>query len=231
MPDKLPFRHRAHEVSRLEAFSDIVFGFALTLIVVSLEVPESFSELMQELSGVLGFACCFAILMWLWHAHYTFFRRYGLADGVTMLLNTVLLFIVLVYVYPLKFLFASVTGGLHHPMTAAEASKLFVIYGAGFVGVMLLLVLLHAHALRLRDQLQLTPVEIHDTRSAIWQFTAQAVVGLLSIALALMLPVRAVGLAGWTYFLLGPVSGTVGAMFGKRRRAVEEKQLEAVAAA
>ena len=34
--DKQPFRNRGHEVTRVEAFSDVVFGFALTLIVVSL---------------------------------------------------------------------------------------------------------------------------------------------------------------------------------------------------
>lgn len=35
----MPPRH--HEVTRFEGFSDAVFGFALTLRVVSLEVPNS----------------------------------------------------------------------------------------------------------------------------------------------------------------------------------------------
>ena len=53
--------------------------------------------------GFLGFAICFAVLMWIWWAHHTFFRRYALTDGYTIVINTMLLFLVLYYTYPLKF--------------------------------------------------------------------------------------------------------------------------------
>ena len=65
------------EISRLEGLSDAVFAFAVTLLVVSLEVPETFDELLHVLRGFSAFAVCFAILFWVWHDHYRFFRRYG----------------------------------------------------------------------------------------------------------------------------------------------------------
>src|SRR6476646_7585910 len=99
------FRLRGREVARLESFSDAVFGFALTLLVVSLDVPKSFADLLATMRGFPAFAICFLLLAVIWNSHYKFCRRYGLDDGTARFLTCVLLFLVLFYVYPLKFLF------------------------------------------------------------------------------------------------------------------------------
>src|SRR4030081_1868759 len=104
--DNKTFRWRSHEISRIEALSDGVFAFAVTLLVVSLEVPRTFAELTQTMRGFGAFAISFALLFIVWYNQYKFFRRYGLQDTVTILLNGVLLFVVLFYVYPLKFVFS-----------------------------------------------------------------------------------------------------------------------------
>ena len=99
------FRWRGEDVSRIEGFSDAVFAFAVTLLVVSLEVPKTFDELLATMRGFFAFAICFALLLAVWYDHYKFFRRYGLMDTPTRWLNSALLFLMLLYVYPLKFLF------------------------------------------------------------------------------------------------------------------------------
>ena len=96
---------RKHKISRLEEFSDAVFGFALTLLVITSSVPRSYEELMALVRGIPAFACCFALLVWVWYEHDGFFERYALNDGITVVLNSALLFFVLLYVYSLKFMF------------------------------------------------------------------------------------------------------------------------------
>jgi uncharacterized membrane protein len=51
------FRWRGGEITRLEAFCDVVFGFALTLLVVSLEVPHSYAEMMAVVRGFVPLRC------------------------------------------------------------------------------------------------------------------------------------------------------------------------------
>ena len=57
------------------------------LLVVSLEVPRTFDELLETMRGFVAFAICFLMLMLVWSWHYTFFRRYGLQDTFVVILN------------------------------------------------------------------------------------------------------------------------------------------------
>src|ERR1700749_4068089 len=101
---KSVIKWRSHEPSRLETFSDAVFAFALTLIIVSVEVPKTFVDLLDMMKGVVSFGICFAFLFNIWNMQNKFFRRFGLTDAYTGALNGILLFVSLIYVYPLKFL-------------------------------------------------------------------------------------------------------------------------------
>ncbi len=182
---------RGGEITRLESFSDAVFGFALTLLVVSLDVPKTFDDLITAMRGFPAFAVCFLFLALIWNGHYKFCRRYGLDDGTARFLTCVMLFLVLFFVYPLKFLFnLSITSMLLSKtapgilVTATQFSWLLVIYGLGFAAVYLSLLLLYVHAYRQREALELNELEKLDTRYQIVRLLILIGVGLLAAVLA-----------------------------------------------
>jgi len=186
MRAKLPSAGR--EITRLEGFSDAVFGFALTLLVVSLEVPGTYAELIEAIRGFGAFACCFAVVSWIWYEHNLFFRRYGLQDGYTIFLNLVLLFVVLFYVYPLKFiattLLSGIFGGAHPPsrMTFGDGAPLMVIYSVAVLVLFLVFALLYWHALRQREELELDGLAVFDATTGVGRHLLTALFGLCSIA-------------------------------------------------
>ena len=221
------FRLRSESVSRLEGFSDTAFGFAITLLVVSLSVPSRFDELLRQLSGLPVFAVTFAMVASIWYAQYIFFRRYALSDAMTVFLTLLLLFVVLFYVYPLKFLFGVAFGTTGVTVAEKDLPFLFLIYGLGFAGVSLVLVLLHLHAYRKRDELDLSDWERLVTRVSMADHSATMMVGLLSAGLAQVVPAPATAtVAGFAYFLVALPKFVAGSYLGRRGRALAKRPTE-----
>ncbi len=226
----LAFRNRAGEITRLEALSDGTFAFAITLLVVSLEVPNSFEELLAVLRGFPSFAVCFALLIWIWFQHWRFFRRYGLEDAGTVALNAALLFVVLFYVYPLKFLWsllfrAAERGAMAIPVGEAAATapqfhtgQLMQVYGLGFAAIFFLLAALYWRAYGKRGQLQLNELEIFDTRSGIVENLAVGSIGIVSILIVTFGGLRAGFFSGISYGLIGVVKAVHGSWNNKARK-------------
>src|SRR5580692_10524802 len=197
------FHWRGKEITRLESFSDAVFAFAVTLLVVSLEVPRTFPELMRTMRGFIPFAICFALLINIWSQHCRFFRRYGLQDSNVRVLNSILLFFVLFYVYPLKFLFVTVFDN-EGRLDAVEMRELFVVYGLGSAVLQAIFCLLYLRVIGYRLALDLTPRELMSTRETLVHHLVTGGVCIVSVLAALLLPLNLVGLAGYLYFLLVP---------------------------
>ena len=219
--EKRPFRYRSHEVSRLEAFSDVIFGFAITLLVVSLEAPKTYAQLIEVMHGLVPFAICFFLFIDFWREHHEFFKRYALQDKPTVALNMVLLFVVLFYVYPLKFVFTLFVNGLageHVPLSAEQARTLYTIYGTGFTALFWLMGSMYLYAWSQREVLQLDEVEKLHTKENIWDNFATGAFGLISIAVA-WTALRP-GLAGAVYFLLCIPKTLIPTYFGRKRRKV-----------
>ncbi len=167
LPGRRPethFRWRGKEVSRLENLADGVFAFSVSMLVITTSVPTAFADLMAVMKSFPAFVACFALLMVFWNVHYRFFRRYGLEDAFTRVLNYAILLMVLFSVYPLKFLFNSWIGGGRGVGTVGELMIVYRLYGGGLAGIWLLFGLLYWHAWRKRFELDLTPVECAYTR-------------------------------------------------------------------
>ena len=235
VPPEPHFRWRGGEITRLEGFTDAVFAFAVTLLVVSLEVPHTFEELLVAMKGFFAFAICFAILTQVWYFHYKFSRRYGLQTVYTVVLNAALIFVVLFYVYPLKFLFTLAIGSLsggrtvprqqlnHMISTSRELLLLWLIYSAGVIAVYGLFALLYHYAYRLRTKLELNEYETLSTRNAIIHFAGLAGVGVAVAIAALVLPAAYVGYAGFLFCLNAVWGWAAGSVLGKQQKLVLER--------
>jgi len=192
------FRWRSREISRLEGLSDAVFGFAITLLIVALEVPRTSGELLETMRGFIAFAMTFAMLYTLWYRQFVFFRRYGLEDRTTAVLNGALLFMVLFFVFPLKFLLGALVdrllgygkmvrlpdGTLERAIEPEHLTVMMSIYGLGFAAVFGIFALLHLHAHRKRHELELNELERLDTLQAIQVFTYGGSLGLFIVVYA-----------------------------------------------
>lgn len=193
------FRHRSHEILRVEALSDAVFAFSVSLLVASLEVPQTFEELKTILKGAIPFFATVAILFLFWYQQNLFFRHYGLNDFKTVLLNLSYLAVILFYVYPLKFLFSlllsSWTGidlfpkatEKHLPVLMQhDLAELIMIFSAGYFVIWLLLFLMHKRALFFSKELELNQFEAGYTkkekRGALWNASVGIVAFLLAMA-------------------------------------------------
>jgi uncharacterized membrane protein len=232
LPVKNGFRLRGEQMTRIETFTDAAFAFALTLLVVSLDPPTSLVELQAALRDVPAFLLSATLLMVFWWGHHEWSRRFGLDDGPTVLLSCVLVFTVLVYVYPLRFMTGLMTSwigritdlplgsGAQSIAGVGDVNRLFVVYGTGYVAMCLVLVLLNQHAWRKRELLGLDALERHLLRAEMGSWLIVAGAGMLSILLGLLLPPTWPGIPGWAYMVLPVVMPLYGRANARRRAAL-----------
>ncbi len=199
------FKWRGGNVSRLESIVDAVFAIAVTLLIVSRDIPSDFDEFMNVMLSFVGFIFTFTFLFMIWYAHYLFHRRFGLEDFKTIILNLVLIFFVLFYIYPLKFLSEVLFGmwfGTYDKFTGPiDMQSLMIIYGIGMFMIWLIFGVLYRHAYRFRNDLKLNSMEKQITIESMQVYFLMSIFGLISTIIALAnYPV----LSGFFYFGIGP---------------------------
>ncbi|HEY8009674.1 MAG TPA: TMEM175 family protein [Rudaea sp.] len=223
-------RVRRHEPTRLEGFVDAAFAFAVTLVVISFgHMPQSVSEMLQALRGLPTFAACFALIARIWLSHRNWSRHYDIDDTTTTVLSLILVFFVLVYVYPLRLLFAlmfaSVSNGwlVDQPVdlhSYFELRAAFVVFGLGYAAIWIVLALLYRHALKLRTTIGLDDAEVLATRLRLALTCWFCAIAFLSIALALFLPFEdrpwTTSMPGAIYLLIIPIARLLKRGYGRR---------------
>jgi uncharacterized membrane protein len=192
------FRIRGAQPTRVDAFVDAAFAFAVTLLVISIgHVPTSIGELVQAMRGVPAFAASFFVIARLWQSHRHWSRRYGLEDAYATRLSLALVFIVLVYVYPLRMVAELTLAGISQGVLAetpieitsvADLRTLYTVFGLGYAVSATIFLLLHQHALNLADALDLSASERIRTQTVRTRWLAVLVISLSSTLLALVLP-------------------------------------------
>lgn len=200
---------RENEITRVEAFSDAMIAFAATLLVVSLDPPRTYDDLVTNFYGFVPFGLSFIALFYIWVVHTILFRRYPLKDKPSIFINGILLFTVLFYVQPLRFLATSFVSlftnraGAGAVQSWDQLQNLFVIYGAGWIVTFLLVAWLYQRAHATRDSLGLTPIESYDAITYSRHYLAFVAAGVVSILVALANVGLAFGLPGMAYVTIG----------------------------
>jgi len=212
--DSLPqlhgFRLRGMEMTRLETFIDAAFAFAISMLVIAAQqIPDNIQTLLAAFKNVPTFVCSIAVLGIFWWGHWLWSRRYGLEDGVSILISWAMIVTILIFIYPLKALFGAMwyflssgqigqQSSLH--TTEAQARTLFAIYALGSIAISAEILLLNLRAWQLREPLRLNERESLMTRSELSGWSIPVSVGIVSLVLALTLPIGQIQWSGWVYF-------------------------------
>lgn len=223
--DELGFRRRGDRTTRLEAFVDAAFAFALSLMVIAVgSVPRSPEELSVALKGVPAFAACFWLIANFWRGHVDWSERFGLDDPRSRQWSLLLIFLALIFIFPLKIVFAVffdwISGGAlpsKFPFeTADEVRRMFQTFAIAFGSMGAVLWALNHQAWRQRDLLALDAAEVASLRLVMRLWALVPLFSLVSLGLSLWTPSLRYGAPGMIFFLMHAVQ--VGLRMQHRRR-------------
>jgi uncharacterized membrane protein len=199
-----------HSRGRVAALSDGIFAFASTLMVVDIGTTIDIKQINTQLPLFISFGVAFFVMMMLWKVHYNFFQRTKYVDNWIIAANTLLLFTILFYLFPLKTLINSITQKIG--MTQDNLAQLFILYGAGFVLVFIAYSFLYWRAYK-KDKYNSNPLMLKFYYN---HFLIFVIVGFVSVLLSVFQIGMKFGFPGFVYAFLGPICYYNGAVFRKK---------------
>lgn len=171
-------------VQRYDNFTDAAFAFAVTLLVIGgTGAPASYGLLVRALSEIPAFAIGFTIIVLFWLGHVRWRRLRGEGDKLSIWLTMLLVFLVLIYVQPLRAMAAAAGIFLTGQGSGfrGELSGMFAVYGTGFIAMSVTMAALFSEALRNRE---LGPAGRAEARGERGIWLILAATGLVSILIS-----------------------------------------------
>lgn len=95
-------REKERTTHRLEAFSDIVIGFSLAQLGLSLVLPGHAVDFVQRPVGIIAFLITFAVIARFWWTHFVIFEHYFVPNRLMIACNFVALATMILLIFSLQ---------------------------------------------------------------------------------------------------------------------------------
>jgi len=176
---------------RLDAFVDAAFAFAVSILIIGIgDKVESYDDLIAAFYYVPAFLVSLLVILGFWWAHRQYTEIVDRRDKVSAALSILIMFIIMVFVYPVSFLSAALLHWLSdarlpgqglHP---AQIRVIYQIFGGGFALLSLIYTLLYFRATRGKYRVRLNHHFRRISMRASQWWAACAAASLLSMLIA-----------------------------------------------
>ena len=146
------------QTARFEAFSDGIFGVAITLLALEIGIKpyagasdaNLWAAILEKWPEYFTFFNSFATVLLIWMGHHRIIERLRVADHRIMLLNGLVLLLVVLFPYPTR---------LVGNFIGTPAQRTAVAFYCGFTGLISLSMLLLTATIAASPKLQMSPAD------------------------------------------------------------------------
>lgn len=226
------FRLRGYLMTRLETLTDAAFAFSITMLVISVgKIPGNINELIAALKTTPALMLAFTMIFLFWSSHRSWSRNYGIDTFSSRFITFGLIFILLVYIYPLRLmasLLMSLMSNGYFPSEfmvtgLIDVPKLYIVYGVGFTLISFLFSCLFYLGWKRSDELSLNQFEKTETLTGIVAWAICTVTGLLATLMAASTPPHIGVFSGFVYSTL-PITIFISTRRINKKMAIDKKQ-------
>ena len=207
---------------RLDAFVDAAFAFAVTLLVAGGgDPPTTLAEMRGMFASAPSYLASFALIVMFWLSYRDLGRLWPHRDALSTALSLGVVFVVLLYVFPLRLMMESalhaMSGGVLPGGDLINSINdlrfLYVAYGGGCLTLSLLFAGLYRHHLK---QGEASSSQTVSARIWIQNWIILSAASLASIVIALTAPEAIADWAGGFVYMSVPVMIGIASVFHAR---------------